>query len=114
MREATQECSSLRGSSRGYAVPRRTLQFRVPQSCWRTIDAGVRTTTLQHEPVLFALTSGAVAGDRNLILVREVIVPPESVFVKTRSHGAQWTAKYNLELLNRCLNGRYGLLILHR
>src|ERR1700733_6639379 len=114
MREGTQECSSLRASWRGYAVSHRTLQFRVPQNCWRTIDTRVRTPTLQHEPVLFALTSWGVTGDRNLILVREVIVPPESAFVKTRSHGAQWTAKYNLELLNRCLEGQYGLLILHR
>lgn len=92
----------------------KTLQFRVPQNCWRTIDRGLRTTTLEHEPVLFALTSYAVTHHGNLILVREVIVPPESAFVKTRSHGAQWSAKYNLELLNRCLDGPYGLLILHR
>src|SRR5208282_1740928 len=101
-------------SWRGCAVAPKTPQFRVPQNCWRAIDTELRTTMLQHEPVLFALTSSAVIGDRNLILVREVIVPPESAFVKTRSHGAQWTAKYNLELLNRCLDGQYGLLILHR
>ena len=95
-------------------MPHRILQFRVPQNCSRTIDTGLRTTTLPHEPVLFALTSWGATGDRHLILVREVIVPPEAAFAKTRSHGAQWTAKYNLELLNRCLDGQYGLLILHR
>lgn len=90
------------------------LQVRVPQNCWQTIQQELRRTTLHHEPVLFALASYAVTATRDLVLVREVVVPPDSAFVKTQVHGAQWRARYNLELLNRCLDGDHGLLILHR
>lgn len=94
-------------------VPR-PLQIRVPQNCWHRIQQELSRTTLHHEPVLFAFVSCAVTATRDLVLVREVIVPPDTAFVKTRAHGAQWTAKYNLELLNRCLDAQHGLLILHR
>lgn len=89
-------------------------QIRIPQNCWRTIENELSTPGLQRERVVFALTSSAETGGRSLILVREVIVPPETGFIQTHSHGAKWTARYNLELLNRCLDGRYGLLIIHR
>ena len=89
-------------------------QIRISQNCWRTIDNELSTPSLQHERVVFALTSSAVIAGRTLILVREVIVPPEGGFTQTHTHGAKWTAKYNLELLNRCLDGRYGLLIIHK
>lgn len=92
----------------------RSLQIRIPQNCWRAIQSELGTTAPHHEPVVFALTSSAVTARRDLILVREVVVPPETGFVETRSHGATWTAKYNLELLNRCLDGQRGLLIIHR
>lgn len=90
------------------------LQIRVPQNCWRIIEHELHLMPQHHEAVLFALTSYAVTATRDLLLVREVVVPPEAAFVKSRSHGAQWTAKYNLELLNKCLEGQHGLLILHR
>jgi hypothetical protein len=95
-------------------VAPRQCQIRIPQNCWGVIQEHLRQATSWHEPVLFAFTSYAVTGRQDVVLVHDVVVPPESVFVKTNTHGAQWTAKYNVELLNRCLDTQHGLLVLHR
>jgi hypothetical protein len=80
---------------------------------WACIEKELRNNSRHHEPVVFALTTSATVADRELILVRDVIVPPESAFLRNFSHGAQWSARYNIELLDRCVTSQSGLLVLH-
>lgn len=93
----------------------RPPQIRIPIDLWTEIESGLDASTPGREPVVFALTSSANVGAKEtIVLVRKVIIPPEEAFQRTTSHGAKWTARYNIELLNRCLAEDTGLLIIHR
>jgi molybdopterin/thiamine biosynthesis adenylyltransferase len=48
------------------------------------------------------------------LLVRDLILPRDGVFIRSGAHGAQWTAGFNIELMNRCADTACGLLIFHR
>jgi molybdopterin/thiamine biosynthesis adenylyltransferase len=66
-----------------------------------------------RERVVFGLARHANAGDRRLVLIRDVVVPPESAFLPSHGHGARWKGSYMIELLNRALAENLGLFIFH-
>jgi molybdopterin/thiamine biosynthesis adenylyltransferase len=71
-------------------------------------------TIAYHEPVVFAMASSALTARRELVLIKELIVPPETAFVRTNMHGAKWTGRFNIEMMNRCADNSCGLIIFHR
>ena len=53
-----------------------------------------------REAVVFALAGHADTGDKRLVLIRDLVVPPESAFLPSHGHGARWSGSYMIELLN--------------
>ncbi len=66
-----------------------------------------------REPVVFGLVSHASTKDRTLVLLRDLIVPPESAFLPSRGHGARWSGAWSIELVNRALQRQLGIFIFH-
>jgi molybdopterin/thiamine biosynthesis adenylyltransferase len=67
----------------------------------------------EHEPVVFGLVSHGVTPSGTIILVRELVVPPPTAFVRAAGHGAKWTGAYNVALLNEALERGLGIVIFH-
>lgn len=105
--------SSSRASCAGFPL-RRNVQIRVPSNLATKLRAILSEQRIDHEPVVFGLATSAATSTRDLVLIRKLIVAPESSFIKTPSHGAKWTGTFNIELLNRCVEDSTGLVILHR
>lgn len=93
---------------------RHNIQIRVPSNLAIDLRRILTETIAYHEPVVFAMASSAVTAGRELVLIKELIVPPETVFVRTNAHGAKWTGRFNIELMNRCAESSCGLIIFHR
>ena len=88
------------------------IQLRVPQNLSSRLITEIRRPELR-EPIVFGLVShGQVAG-RDLILLRDLVVPPESAFLASNGHGARWSGAFTIELLNRALVERLGVFIFH-
>lgn len=62
---------------------------------------------------MFAFASHARTLSRELILLRELAVPPEAAFLPSKGHGARWSGAYMIQLLNRALEQQLGLFIIH-
>src|SRR5207302_2018460 len=93
---------------------RRNLQIRVPSNLAIDLRRMLTDTIAYHEPVVFAMASSALTARRELVLIKELIVPPETAFVRTNAHGAKLTGRFNIELMNRCADSSCGLIIFHR
>lgn len=89
-----------------------SIQLRVPGHLVETLLNEVYRNT-RREPIVFALASHARVSSRDLVLVREVIVPPEAAFMSSNGHGARWKGAYTIELLNRALANQLGLFLFH-
>lgn len=87
-------------------------EVRIPSHLWGRLWEVVRRPRA-CEPVVFGLVSHAQTSDGTLLLVRDVIVPPITAFVRSTAHGAKWTGAYNISLLNEALERRLGILIFH-
>lgn len=72
-----------------------------------------RSSVVGREPLAFGLVSSAVTSRERLVLVREIVVPPDDAFMPSRGHGARWKGAYTIELLNRALSENRGLVIFH-
>ena len=92
----------------------RDIQIRFPSDLSGALAAALAETNAHHEPVVFGLATSASTASRDLALVRQLVIPPETAFVRTTGHGAQWSGAFNVELMNRCAEGSFGLIILHR
>lgn len=88
------------------------IEVRIPRHLWGRLWEEVRRPG-RREPVAFGLVSHAQILNRTLLLVRDVIVPPTTAFVDTKTHGAKWTGAYNISLLNEALERGLGILIFH-
>ena len=89
------------------------VQVRFPSNAVSTIRTELARWTRGREPVVFGLASSATTSRHRLILVRELIVPPEDAFLPSAGHGARWKGAYMIELLNPCLENRLGLFVFH-
>ncbi len=65
------------------------------------------------EPLAFGLASSARVGHRNLLLVRKIIRLPTSAYLPSAGHGARWSPRFTLAILNQGLKERLGLVIFH-
>ena len=88
------------------------LQVRIPSGISQSLLREIRREA-HRESVVFAFASHARTSSRDLILVREIVVPPESAFLPPRGHGARWSGAYMVGLLNRALETNLGLFIFH-
>lgn len=89
-----------------------SLQLRVPLGLAGRLLQEVHRPAVR-EPVVFALISAASIGPRGILLVRDVVIPPESAFLPSQGHGARWRGSYTIELLNRALAEKLGICIFH-
>ncbi len=88
------------------------IQMRVPRNLvGRLLEQIYRLGP--RESVVFAFASHARTGSRDLILLRDLAIPPESAFLPSRGHGARWSGAYMVDLLNRALEQQLGLFIFH-
>jgi molybdopterin/thiamine biosynthesis adenylyltransferase len=88
------------------------IQVRIPAHVAPTLLAEIHRPS-RREPVVFGLVSHATTAARHLILVRELVVPPESAFLPSTGHGARWSGAYTIGLLNRALEKQLGIFIFH-
>jgi hypothetical protein len=89
------------------------LQIRVPAGLAERMLDEVHRNRPEREGVVFVLASHARTASRTLILVQDVIVPPDSAFLPSNGHGARWKGAYTIELLNQALERGLGLFIIH-
>lgn len=88
------------------------IQVRVPCNFAGRLIEGIYRPG-PREAVVFGFISHARTASRDLILLRDLVVPPESAFLPSRGHGARWSGAYMVELLNRALAQQLGLFIFH-
>lgn len=88
------------------------IQVRIPGDLARRLIDEIHRPG-SRESVVFGFVSHAQTASRDLILLRELVVPPESAFLPSRGHGARWSGAYMVELLNRALDQQLGLFIFH-
>lgn len=89
------------------------VQVRIPAHVWADLRRVFSRPVAGREPMAFGLVSSALTSRHRLVLVREIVVPPESAFMPSGGHGARWTGAYTIELLNRALSENRGLVIFH-
>src|SRR5882672_1309004 len=89
-----------------------SIQIRIPSSLVSRLLKEVYRLA-PREPIVFAFGSHARTSSRDLILIRDVVIPPESAFMSSHGHGARWKGAYTIELLNRALNQNLGLFLFH-
>lgn len=88
------------------------VELRIPSHLWRRLWEEVRRP-IEHEPVVFGLVSQGQTPIGTLVLVRDLVVPPPTAFVRAGGHGAKWTGAYNVVLLNQALEQGLGVVIFH-
>lgn len=87
--------------------------MRIPASVLESLRRELSRAVPGREPIVFGLASHADTGRGQLVLMREVIAPPETAFLPSVGHGARWKGAYTIELLNRALVQKLGLFIFH-
>jgi molybdopterin-synthase adenylyltransferase len=91
----------------------RPVQVRFSAAAWADISGALSATHALREALVFGLASSATTSRHRLVLIREIIVPPEDAFLPSHGHGARWKGAYTIELLNRALAENRGLFIFH-
>lgn len=90
-----------------------SVQVRIPAHAWAELRRVFSSSVVGREPMAFGLVSSAVTARERLVLVREIVVPPDDAFMSSDGHGARWKGAYTIELLNRALSEGRGLIIFH-
>lgn len=93
---------------------RNRAQVRIPYDLAQRIRQTLSDPWLHHEPVVFALASANCTNQCALIQVKRLVHAPESAFIPSLGHGAKWSARWNIELMNLCAESSLGLVIFHR
>lgn len=88
------------------------VEVRIARHLWQPLWHEVRRPG-SPEPVVFGLVSHAKTADGTLVLVRDLVRPPETAFVQSAKHGAMWSGAYNIALLNEALARDLGIVIFH-
>ena len=88
------------------------IQVRIPANLVPQLLTEIHRPA-RREPVVFGLASHANTATRDLILLRELVIPPEAAFLPSSGHGARWSGAYNIELLNKALEKQLGVFIFH-
>ena len=88
------------------------LQIRIPKGVGQRLFKEV----IRHgprEPVVFGLVTHASTATKEIVLVRDIRIPPEDAYLPSLGHGARWSGRYMIDLLNEATATRCGLLIFH-
>ena len=88
------------------------IQIRVPKDLAGRLRAELARPG-PREPVVFALVRNAKVGGRELVLVRQLLIPPETAYLPSEGHGARWTGAYTIQLLNLAAQSHCGLFVFH-
>lgn len=86
------------------------LRIRLPRRVGERLLSEIRRNC-GREAVVFGLVTHA--PDHDLILVPEIRVPPEHAYLPPSGHGARWSGKYSIEILNEAAARRCGVFIFH-
>jgi hypothetical protein len=88
------------------------LQVRIPKATGQRLFQEV-TRAGPVEAVVFGLVTHAVTQGRELILVRDIRIPPKEAYLSSSGHGARWSGRYTIDLLNEAVALQCGLFIFH-
>ena len=89
------------------------IQIRIPQNLAAQLLSHLSEYGIR-EPVAFGYVTHASTLARKLILVREIVIPPESAYLPSTGHGARWSGQYTIQLLNEAHDRSCGIFIFHR
>jgi hypothetical protein len=88
------------------------VEVRIPAGTWDALWQEVRREA-PYEPVVFGLVSDATVCSKRLILVKDLVIPPEGLLESGTGHGARWPAAYNIALINEAAERNLGVMIFH-
>jgi hypothetical protein len=89
-----------------------TIEIRIPAGVWDALWGEVRREA-HYEPVVFGLVSNAGVSGKRLILVRDLVIPPDGLLESGTGHGARWPPAYNIALINEAVERNLGVMIFH-
>ncbi len=88
------------------------LELRVPAHLTQRLLEAVRSPG-PYESVAFGLVSSATLRDRTVLLLTDVIQTPPEAYLDPGGHGARWSGRFTLAVLNRALAEGRGVVIFH-
>ncbi len=89
-----------------------SVELRVPLHLVERLFDAVRPLG-GNERVAFGLVAAAATPRRMLLLLRDVIPAPEEAYLEPGTHGARWSGRFTLAVLNRALAESCGVVIFH-
>jgi hypothetical protein len=89
-----------------------SVEIRIPMGTWDALWQEVRREA-PYEPVVFGLVSHATVLGKKLILVKDLLIPPEGLLQSGSGHGSRWPAAYNIALINEAAERKLGVMIFH-
>jgi molybdopterin-synthase adenylyltransferase len=87
-------------------------EIRVPYEAAKEIKQGLESIN-GHESAIFALITHAKLKNKDLILVRAVRQLNEQDYIQDPGHGAKWSGKAMMPIINEAMAGEYGILLIH-
>lgn len=88
------------------------MEIRVPHDLSSRLIDETRSRR-GRESVVFALVSSASAGDRNLVLVRDLRGLPDSAYINDARHGAKWGGNSMFPILSEAMERKLGVVMFH-
>ena len=88
------------------------IELRVPANLCPKLLEGI-SVAKRNESVAFGLVSDAALGGRRLLLLKNLVVLPDDAYLAPQGHGARWSGRFTIEVLNRALREDCGVVILH-
>src|SRR5262245_2755133 len=88
------------------------LELRVPAHLTGRLHEAIRAPG-PHEPVAFGLVSDATLAERRILLLTDIITPPPEAYLPAGGHGARWSGRFTIEVLNQALRRDRGVVIFH-
>jgi hypothetical protein len=89
-----------------------SVEIRIPAGRWDALWEEVRREA-PYEPVVFGLVSNANVSGKRLILVKDLLIPPDGLLQSGTGHGARWPPAYNIALINEAVERNLGVMIFH-
>jgi len=89
-----------------------SAEIRVPLHLIETLKAATAFRG-GHETVAFCLASHVRLSNMTLLLIKKVIPLPGDVYVSSSTHGAKWTGRAMVPILNEALAGGLGIVLFH-
>src|SRR5437660_932426 len=91
---------------------RNPIEVRVPLNLIEALKKSVAGRG-RHEPVVFGLASHARLRQKTLVLVKRIIPLPPEAYLRDTRHGASWSGRAMIPILNEALAADLGVIIFH-